>query len=284
MAMDFMLKATKKTAQAIRRSMGYMVVLHRHLWLTLTELKDADRRMLKGGAPSARNRSLVPEGLIRRRRMLSSSVPFCERLAVHSGYFALGTEHNRERLHAPVPAQTTPVQWCGDVDSTGTQRTGTEARSSQPPHEASNRSSPAERERESGFYSRYFVVPILDLRPINRALYKRAFKKTTLKQILAQIRPEDWFILVDLKVAYFHIQITPRHRRFLRFTFEGTAYQFTVMPFGLALALCTFTKCVAAALSRLRAHLELFGGLADFGHSEDVLNSHKRALLLHLES
>ncbi len=49
--------------------------------------------------------------------------------------------------------------------------------------------------------------PILDLRPINRALYKPAFKKTTLKQILAQIRPEDWFISVDLKDAYFH---TPR--------------------------------------------------------------------------
>lgn len=56
MAMDFMLKATKKTAQAIRRSMGYMVVLHRHLWLTLTELKDADRRMLKkGGRPRGRS-------------------------------------------------------------------------------------------------------------------------------------------------------------------------------------------------------------------------------------
>ncbi|XP_059366460.1 uncharacterized protein LOC132105393 [Carassius carassius] len=45
-ATDFALKATKKTAQAIGRSMGYMVVLHRHLRLTLTELKDADRRAL----------------------------------------------------------------------------------------------------------------------------------------------------------------------------------------------------------------------------------------------
>lgn len=52
-------------------------------------------------------------------------------------------------------------------------------------------------EIESGFYSCYFVVPkrdggfrpILDLRPINRALYKCAFKMLTIKQILAQIRP-----------------------------------------------------------------------------------------------
>ncbi len=35
--MDFALKDTKKTAQAFGLSMGHMVVLHRHLWLTLTE-------------------------------------------------------------------------------------------------------------------------------------------------------------------------------------------------------------------------------------------------------
>ncbi|KAL0168996.1 hypothetical protein M9458_037218, partial [Cirrhinus mrigala] len=102
-------------------------------------------------------------------------------------------------------------------------------------------------ERKSGFYSRYFIVPkkggglrsILDLRPVNHALYKRAFKMTTLKQILGQIRLGDWF--VDLKDTYFHIQIAPRHRCFLRFAFEGTAYQFMVMPFGLALVPRTFT-------------------------------------------
>lgn len=72
--------------------------------------------------------------------------------------------------------------------------------------------------RGSGFYSCYFAVPkkggglrpILNLRPINRALYKCAFKMTPLKQILAQILPKDWFISVDLKNMYFHIQIAPR--------------------------------------------------------------------------
>ncbi len=116
-------------------------------------------------------------------------------------------------------------------------------------------------ELESGFYSRYFVVPkrdgglrpILDLRPINRALCKRPFRMITLKQILAQIRPGDWFASVDLKDAYFHIQIAPHHRRFLRFAFENTAYQYSVLPFGLALAPRTFSKCVDAALSPLRA-------------------------------
>ncbi|KAI2645948.1 hypothetical protein H4Q32_025302 [Labeo rohita] len=42
-ATDLALRATKATAQAIGRSMASLVVLERHLWLTLTEIKDADK-------------------------------------------------------------------------------------------------------------------------------------------------------------------------------------------------------------------------------------------------
>ncbi len=42
-ATDLALRATKTTAQAIGRSMASLVVLERHLWLMLTEIKDADK-------------------------------------------------------------------------------------------------------------------------------------------------------------------------------------------------------------------------------------------------
>ncbi len=42
-ATDLALRATKITAQAIGRSMASLVVLERHLWLTFTEIKDADK-------------------------------------------------------------------------------------------------------------------------------------------------------------------------------------------------------------------------------------------------
>ncbi|XDV15321.1 hypothetical protein PO909_015439 [Leuciscus waleckii] len=42
-ATDLALWATKSTAQAIGRSMENLTVLERHLWLNLTEMKDADR-------------------------------------------------------------------------------------------------------------------------------------------------------------------------------------------------------------------------------------------------
>ncbi len=148
---------------------------------------------------------------------------------------------------------------------------------------------------ESGFYSRYFLVPkkdgglrpILDLRRLNHALMRRPFRMITLKQILSQIRTGDWFCSLDLKDAYFHIQIAPHHRRFLRFAFEGVAYQYTVLPFGLSLAPRTFTKCMDAALSPLRQMgIRILNYLDDWlilAQSEVELLSHRTLILSHLE-
>ncbi|XP_016127928.1 proteinase-activated receptor 1-like [Sinocyclocheilus grahami] len=49
------------------------------------------------------------------------------------------------------------------------------------------------------------------------------FRMLTLKQVVSQIKSEDW--------------------KFLRFAFRGEAYQYQVLPFGLALSPQTFTKC-----------------------------------------
>ncbi len=114
--------------------------------------------------------------------------------------------------------------------------------------------------RETGFYSRYFIVPkkvgglrpMLDLWVLNESVMQLKFKMLTLRQIVSQIRSEDWFVTIDLKDAYFQISIRPCHRKFLRFAFGGKAYQYWVLPFGLALSPCTFTKCVDAALVLLR--------------------------------
>ncbi len=108
----------------------------------------------------------------------------------------------------------------------------------------------------TGFYNPYFIVPkkgsglrpILDLRVLNRALHKLPFKMLTQKRIFGCIRPRDWFAAIDLKDAYFHVSILPRHRPFLRFAFEGRAYQYKVLPFGLSLSPRVFTKVAEAAL------------------------------------
>ncbi|XDV54162.1 hypothetical protein PO909_022516 [Leuciscus waleckii] len=93
------------------------------------------------------------------------------------------------------------------------------------------------------------------------------------KRIFESIQPQDWFAAIDLKNTYFHVSILPRHRPFLRFAFEGQAYQYTVLPFGLALSPRVFTKVVEAALVPLQQHgVRILNYLDDWltlAHSRD---------------
>lgn len=41
------------------------------------------------------------------------------------------------------------------------------------------------------------------------------------KQIISLVWLGDWFVSVDIKDPYFHIQIAPCHRHLLRFAFKG---------------------------------------------------------------
>ncbi|XP_030272829.1 uncharacterized protein LOC115581680 [Sparus aurata] len=115
-------------------------------------------------------------------------------------------------------------------------------------------------EQLAGFYSLYFLVskkdgglrPILDLRRLNAFIKVLPFKMLTTSQILEAVEKGDWFTSVDLRDAYFHVPICPDHRPFLRFAFQGRAYQFKVLPFGLSLSPRVFTRVIGAALRPLQ--------------------------------
>ncbi len=151
-------------------------------------------------------------------------------------------------------------------------------------------------EVERGFFSHYFLVPkrdgglrpILDLRRLNLSLYKGKFKMLTMRTIMSQVQEGDWFVTIDLKDAYFHIQVIHRHRRFLRFAFGGKAYQYKVLPFGLALAPRTFTKCMDAALAPLRLQgIRVLNYLDDWlilAHSRELVSRHRDIVLGHIHS
>ncbi len=150
-------------------------------------------------------------------------------------------------------------------------------------------------ELESVFYSRYFVVPKRDggLRPILDQTHQQSALQTSVQDDNAETdpganSPRGLVCVRGFEGRVLSIQIAPHHRRFLRFAFEGTAYQYSVLPFGLALAPRTFSKCVDAALSPLRASgMRILNYLDDWlilAQSRDTLLSHIDSLLIHLES
>ncbi len=125
----------------------------------------------------------------------------------------------------------------------------------------------------TGSLSRLFgsMDPIIDLRQLNHSVSQLKFKMLTLRQVVSQIRSKDWFVTIDLKDAYFHVSIHPCHRKFLRFAFGGKAYQYRVLPFGLALSPRTFTKVVDAVLAPLRLQgIRILNYIDDLADSSSV--------------
>ncbi len=147
---------------------------------------------------------------------------------------------------------------------------------------------------KAGFFSPYIIVPkkssglrpILGLCILNWAFHKPPFKMLTQKRIFGCIRPQDWSAAVELKDPYFHVSIFPCHRSVLRFMFEGRAYQYMVLPFGLSLSPSVFTKVAEAALVPLTEQgVRILNYLDDWlilTQSLDQLCEHRDLVLSHL--
>ena len=125
------------------------------------------------------------------------------------------------------------------------------------------------------FTSRLFVVPkkdgslrpVINLKPLNSHMDNQHFKMEGIHKVKELLREGDWMCSVDLKDAYLSVAIAESHRKFLRFVWEGTTYEFTCLPFGLCSAPRTFTKLLRPVMM---AHLR-FRGLRLVVYLDDIL-------------
>ena len=108
-----------------------------------------------------------------------------------------------------------------------------------------------------GFYSRLFLVekasggwrPVIDLSHLNEFVQLTRFKMETVASVLLSVREGDFLASLDLKDAYFQIPIHRSSRKLLRFTSEGTVYQFRTLCFGLLTAPQVFAVVSASTHS-----------------------------------
>ena len=117
-----------------------------------------------------------------------------------------------------------------------------------------------ETKEHRGYYSQVFLVPkqtggwrqVFDLSNLNRYLIIPRFKMESALTIQRALRKDKWIISIDVKDAYFHIQVHKAFRHYLLFAYQNTVYQFRVLPFGVATAPYIFTRIVKAMAAQFR--------------------------------
>ncbi|XP_066600023.1 uncharacterized protein [Prorops nasuta] len=116
------------------------------------------------------------------------------------------------------------------------------------------------RYRKDQFLSNYFVIPkpngdkrsILNLKKLNGFIETEHFKMEDIRAAI-RIVAEDYFMtLIDLEDAYFLIPIHEDSKKFLRFKFQDTLYEFVCLPFGLCSAPWIFSKVMKPVMGLLR--------------------------------
>ena len=89
---------------------------------------------------------------------------------------------------------------------------------------------------------------ILNLKFLNKFIYKSRFRLEGYEIIISMLRPNDFMCSVDLKDAFLMYSVHPDFYCFLCFDWEGVRYCFTSMPFGLTSAPRIFTKVLKVVL------------------------------------
>ena len=94
--------------------------------------------------------------------------------------------------------------------------------------------------------------PVINLRPLNAFIQKQHFKMEGTGMLRDLLQASDWMCSIDLKDAYLSVSISQEHRRYLRFTWMETMYEFTCLPFGLCSAPRVFTKLMKPIMTFLQ--------------------------------
>ena len=113
-------------------------------------------------------------------------------------------------------------------------------------------------------YSNWWII---NLSPLNQFIPAFPFKMETQATIRTALKQEDWTTAIYLKDAYFHIPIHQSSKRYLRFVWEETSYQFQALCFGLCTAPYPFTRVfrLVSALAHKVLRIPLSRRLAHHG-------------------
>lgn len=94
---------------------------------------------------------------------------------------------------------------------------------------------------------------ILNLKPLNVDIAYEHFKMENFLSVLKLIEQNCFMSSIDLRDAYYSVNIHHSYRKYLRFIWNSKLYQFTCLPNGLTSAPRWFTKLLKPIFAYLRS-------------------------------
>ena len=94
--------------------------------------------------------------------------------------------------------------------------------------------------------------PILNLKPLNQFVPYEKFKMETLRNVQELLQPGDLLVKIDLKHAYYSVNLAEQSRKLVRFRWNGNQYEYLSLVFGLGPAPRVFTKILKVPMTLLR--------------------------------
>ncbi|CAB4016914.1 Hypothetical predicted protein [Paramuricea clavata] len=93
---------------------------------------------------------------------------------------------------------------------------------------------------------------ILNLKRLNAHVQYHHFKMESIQSAIRLLTPNCFMASIDLKDAYYCVPIASFHHKYLKFEWNGSLYQFTCFPNGLACCPRKFTKLMKPVFCYLR--------------------------------
>lgn len=127
---------------------------------------------------------------------------------------------------------------------------------------------------------------ILNLCKLNHYVEYEHFKMETLNAVLGLMKQNCFMGSIDLKDAYYSINIDTNFRKFLRFIWDDQLFEFSCLPMGLTCSPRIFTKLLKPLFMRLRGngHISVYylddSWLMGLTAEECLLNLNETAKLL----
>lgn len=124
---------------------------------------------------------------------------------------------------------------------------------------------------------------IIDMRLLNVSISPPKFKYEDLASLAPLLRQGDYMATIDLKDGFFHVPVNQAHQRLMAFRWNGQAYCYQVLPFGMSASPWLFTRFVRATIRHLRRlGIQVMAYMDDIiviGQSLDLTRQHLRSTL-----